>query len=253
LEDLLSSDDLRRVLRVLEAAERPRSVAGFSEATVDALQTEFGYRGVAFFVTGPLGERMQPTDAAVRGMPADHAEAWQEYWGQFEPFSSHAAVALQRRYGTADLEQIHARLGAMERRYVTDFLRPAGIEAQLAFHLDTGLRATAQGSIARGDGARFGPVNHARLRVLRPHLANLLRQRLLDASPPANTWGLTERESQVLDLLVTGIRDRDIAEELGVSTRTVSKHLQAVYRKLSVSTRAAAVAVALKAAGRRPD
>jgi DNA-binding NarL/FixJ family response regulator len=132
-------------------------------------------------------------------------------------------------------------------------LQPGGIDAQLAFHLETGLGDTAQGSIARGDGTRFGPVDHARLQVLRPHLANLLRQRLLDASPPANAWELTERESQVLNLLVTGIRDREIAEELGLSTRTVSKHLEAVYRKLGVSTRAAAVAVAVKTAERRPE
>ena len=63
-----------------------------------------------------------------------------------------------------------------------------------------------------------------------------------------NAWKLTRRELQVLGLLVTGLRDREIADELGLSTRTVSKHLESVYRKLGVSTRSAAVASALRAA-----
>lgn len=65
-----------------------------------------------------------------------------------------------------------------------------------------------------------------------------------------NAWGLTARELEVLGLLATGMRDREIAHELGLSTRTVSKHLEAVYRKLGVSTRSAAVVSALRAADR---
>jgi DNA-binding CsgD family transcriptional regulator len=63
-----------------------------------------------------------------------------------------------------------------------------------------------------------------------------------------NAWGLTRRELQVLGLLAIGLRDKEIAGELGLSYRTVSKHLEAVYRKLGVSSRSAAVARALHAA-----
>jgi LuxR family transcriptional regulator, maltose regulon positive regulatory protein len=53
---------------------------------------------------------------------------------------------------------------------------------------------------------------------------------------------LTERELAVLRLLPTPLSNREIGRELYVSVNTVRTHVQAVYRKLQVSTRAEAVA-----------
>jgi LuxR family transcriptional regulator, maltose regulon positive regulatory protein len=53
---------------------------------------------------------------------------------------------------------------------------------------------------------------------------------------------LTERELAVLRLLPTRLSNRDIGRELYVSVNTVRTHVQAVYRKLAVTTRAEAVA-----------
>lgn len=53
---------------------------------------------------------------------------------------------------------------------------------------------------------------------------------------------LTDREAQILRLVALGRTDVAIARELELSTRTVGKHLEHVYRKLGVSNRAAAVA-----------
>jgi DNA-binding CsgD family transcriptional regulator len=52
---------------------------------------------------------------------------------------------------------------------------------------------------------------------------------------------LTMRERDVLFSLTSGETDRQIAVRLGVSPRTVHKHLEHVYRKLGVVTRTAAV------------
>jgi RNA polymerase sigma factor (sigma-70 family) len=49
--------------------------------------------------------------------------------------------------------------------------------------------------------------------------------------------GLTVRESQVLALVAVGQSNREIAELLGVSQRTVHKHLERCFRKLDVRTR----------------
>jgi DNA-binding CsgD family transcriptional regulator len=54
--------------------------------------------------------------------------------------------------------------------------------------------------------------------------------------------GLTSREGEVVALAGRGLTDAQIADRLVVSTRTVSKHLQNVYEKLGVSSRAAAAA-----------
>jgi DNA-binding NarL/FixJ family response regulator len=63
---------------------------------------------------------------------------------------------------------------------------------------------------------------------------------------PGAHLGLTQRESEVLSLLVAGLSNRAIAMKLVVSEETVKTHSRGVYRKLGVSDRAGAVAVALR-------
>lgn len=57
---------------------------------------------------------------------------------------------------------------------------------------------------------------------------------------------LTERELEVLEGLVQGERNKEIALRLGVTERTVRAHLSAIYMKMNVDSRAQAVVVALE-------
>jgi DNA-binding NarL/FixJ family response regulator len=52
--------------------------------------------------------------------------------------------------------------------------------------------------------------------------------------------GLTERELEVLLVLVRGRSNREIAEDLGISAKTVGHHVQHVYEKTGVRSRVAA-------------
>ncbi len=52
--------------------------------------------------------------------------------------------------------------------------------------------------------------------------------------------GLTERELEVLLVLVRGKSNQEIAEDLGISAKTVGHHIQHVYEKAGVHSRAAA-------------
>ena len=63
---------------------------------------------------------------------------------------------------------------------------------------------------------------------------------------PGAHLGLTQRESEVLSLLVAGLSNRAIAAKLVVSEETVKTHSRGIYRKLGVSDRAGAVAAALR-------
>ncbi len=60
-------------------------------------------------------------------------------------------------------------------------------------------------------------------------------------------FALTEREVEVLSWVACGKTNRDIGDILGLSPRTVNKHLEHVYVKLGVETRTAAAAVAISA------
>nr|WP_315425711.1 response regulator [uncultured Albidiferax sp.] len=55
---------------------------------------------------------------------------------------------------------------------------------------------------------------------------------------------LTPRETEVLSWLAKGKTNRDIADILGMSPRTVNKHLEHIFEKLGVETRSAATAIA---------
>jgi len=57
---------------------------------------------------------------------------------------------------------------------------------------------------------------------------------------------LTPRETEVLALLSQGLSNREIAERLSLSTRTVKGHLEEIFSKLEVDSRTAAVTAALR-------
>ncbi|MGB8961829.1 MAG: response regulator transcription factor [Pseudonocardiaceae bacterium] len=63
---------------------------------------------------------------------------------------------------------------------------------------------------------------------------------------PGARLGLTQRESEVLSLMVSGSSNRAIATELVVGEETVKSHVRSIYRKLAVTDRAAAVVTALR-------
>lgn len=77
--------------------------------------------------------------------------------------------------------------------------------------------------------------------VLAPSVAATLVRRTAQPGPT-----LTEREVEVLELLASGMGNKEMARELFVSEATVKSHLSHIYTKLGVDTRAGAVAAAIE-------
>ena len=63
---------------------------------------------------------------------------------------------------------------------------------------------------------------------------------------PGARHGLTQRESEILSLVVTGLSNRGVAARLVIGEETVKTHLSSIYRKLGVGDRTSAVAMALR-------
>ena len=58
--------------------------------------------------------------------------------------------------------------------------------------------------------------------------------------------GLSEREVEVLRLLSRGLTNKRMGAELGISPKTVGHHVESIYSKIGVSTRAAAALFAME-------
>jgi DNA-binding CsgD family transcriptional regulator len=136
--------------------------------------------------------------------------------------------------------------------------RPLGIEHQMAFTLPNGPNRILGVALSRRtsdftDGERH-LIERARPFFIQAYRNAVAHTELMDQlerphptipdALPLRSRGLTERESEVLCLLATGAAESQIAERLGISVRTVEKHLQNSYRRLGVNTRAQAAAIA---------
>jgi DNA-binding CsgD family transcriptional regulator len=77
-------------------------------------------------------------------------------------------------------------------------------------------------------------------RAIEERVIAVLRKR------PADAYGLSPREQEVLDILAEGRTDRDIAARLFISERTVHVHVRRILAKLGVSSRTEAAGVAIR-------
>jgi len=85
---------------------------------------------------------------------------------------------------------------------------------------------------------------HAGRPTLAPEAARALIHSA--AAPPAPGHDLTQREREVLSLLVRGLTNGEIASQLVVSRSTVKFHVSSILSKMGVASRTEAVAVAIQ-------
>jgi DNA-binding CsgD family transcriptional regulator len=132
---------------------------------------------------------------------------------------------------------------------------PLGVEYQLAFTLPASSDRVLAIALSRGghdySDAERDFVNRARPFLIQAYLNAIayasLRARDAGAvaTPLVDTLivaGLTRREAEVLRLVALGRSNNHVAEELGISDRTVGKHLEHSFRKLEVRDRSTAAA-----------
>ena len=139
-----------------------------------------------------------------------------------------AALGCPHRAGYAGWRHAEARLLAGEPpAAVADTIRAAAAAAAGHAPLLAAIRALA-------DRARIPLDNRA-------------RRRCRAATVATTPYGLTERELLVLRLLVAGRSNGEIGAELFISRKTASVHVSNILRKLGVSTRVQAAALAERA------
>ncbi len=81
---------------------------------------------------------------------------------------------------------------------------------------------------------------------INPHIARRVLGFFNSRPPVRPDYGLTDREEDLLELLVAGLARKQIADRLTVSMHTVDMHLRHIYQKLQVNTATGAVAKAMR-------
>lgn len=174
------------------------------------------------------------------------------------------AIARDPRLASSDVLLLHGAAADFAAHHL-DVLPPIPIVAIVAGRADDG----AAGARLLGIGFR-GVLPHdatadeigaaleaaaAGLVVLPPEqVAEMIRSRAATAMParvlPPRDGGrppsLTAREQEILSMLAEGLPNKGIAARLGISDHTVKTHVEAVFEKLGASTRAEAVARAVR-------
>lgn len=147
-----------------------------------------------------------------------------------------------------------------------DFYRPLGMTRELALQVAWGPAGSSCCLAVHRSGRDFSERDRAVLAILAPHLraarARVMGRELVSPEQPnGSPWepgartakrlsealGITPREGEVLERLAAGRTNDGIALDLEISRHTVVRHVERIYRKLDVHTRAGATRVALEA------
>ena len=79
------------------------------------------------------------------------------------------------------------------------------------------------------------------------HLLRIVEhENIMDANVLLNALPITQREAEVLLWVAQGKTNREIAEILSLSPRTINKHLEQIYSKIQVDNRTAAASIAIQ-------
>jgi DNA-binding CsgD family transcriptional regulator len=147
--------------------------------------------------------------------------------------------ALARRAaGWVRLAEQDARGALADLRRASDGFRQ--LEAPYEVACTALLIGTARAALGDAEGAEL------EFETARATYARLGARADLSRVPAQTAAGLTAREVQVLRLVAQGATNRSIGTALGLSERTVDRHLSNVFAKLGVSSRAAATAQAYR-------
>ncbi len=245
----LGSADLRSALDALGAiAEGIAADGAFARHGLASLPrlvpSELTTLSVCDLDTG----RRRVTCDVPGAIPARESAAFDRH------FHAHPLLRAHGRNPLAPAQRISDVVPAKDFRRSAlyhDYYRPIRIEHAVAVPIHV-QRNVLVGFVLNRSGRDFSDRDRDCLEAIRPHLGNLYRLTIGAGCakaaweapcpvPPDREGHLTAREREVLRWLSGGKTDRDIACILGISPRTVHKHLQRMYEKLGVETRTAAV------------
>ncbi|MGH3898851.1 MAG: response regulator transcription factor [Pseudonocardiaceae bacterium] len=260
----MATKDLRSVLDVVYTLGDDHSGGGMLSQALARLGELVGCETVSYnrvdHTTGRLlSSTAEPADLNITELPGFNA-----VFDQHPGFAAYRCGRLMPGRSAAMTD--FADLPTLRRLALyTDYYQSRGANDQLFCVVQPG---NQQGTALAFNRTRRGFSHRDRVVVelATPHLAQaaVRRQRLAALTAAVRSLGrhteqveqalpllstLTARERDVVELLVGGVGDREIACSLAISQRTVHKHLERIYRKLGLGNRTSLIAATHRADG----
>lgn len=226
----------------VEASVEAAAAAGRSE--VDPWRWPLGLVALS---TGRIARARQVFADVARQFELVQPETFGDWRSQFWSTLSEAAALLDAELAAPRLEQLEPFIdGPQGPLYAAHARGLADGDASAVRRAAGGFEDVGAVLLAAEAYAQLAKLLHDQGRAVAATGAQLAARRLADQCESANTpalslasgLDLTERELEIAQLAVHGLSDREIAEQLVISPRTVNTHLHRCYTKLGIDGRA---------------
>jgi DNA-binding CsgD family transcriptional regulator len=226
-----------------------RDSRDFARALVEGLQnlTAIDDATILHYARGDL-----PTLVYSEATGTRHSDTMERFIaGAFllDPF--YQAAQDQQRFGLFRLQELAPRR-FRDSEYYRNWYRSCGFSDECGYLVALGKDAFVNVALGRREGRRFSAAQYELLRSIGPAVESLcrqhwsratssgdgLRRRLHSALDDFGSSLLTQRETQVINLILHGHSSKSIADRLGISAETVKLHRKHAYAKLEVSSQA---------------
>jgi DNA-binding NarL/FixJ family response regulator len=235
----LSERDVHRALAVVAAAAADGNGIAFGIETVDAILAAIPADEAAY-VEWRFGDRESIRIARGEDEPPWLDEALAATCGSYPLRDIDHTTSVE----PLRISDAVSRARLRKSQFYLSVMRPLGREHELKLWLPAPRGHARYFELERGPGPDFDERDRSFLSLLRPHLARLRARWERRPHLPS----LTEREVDVLALVGQGLTNRQISSRLFISPATVRTHLEHIYDKLGVRSRAGAVSAAFRRA-----
>jgi DNA-binding CsgD family transcriptional regulator len=242
----LTASDYRGAFDVLSVALESEGSGPFSQDAVAALRRLIPSAIVAYHEWSPQTGTRWLIDGAA---DADMTPLWSRYEHVLaqDPLPGRITYAHGQRVAPVGVaRRISDVLTLRQFRRLdlhAEMCRPLGIDHVMKLYLAVG--DTGSSFVLDSQRRPFSERDRAILDLLAPHLSLIRQRHLRQATAPLTSPAaevLTARQREILQLVASGMTNREVAAALYIAPGTVRKHLENVYAALAVRNRAQAIA-----------